>query len=740
MTSKQHIHLYPYQSEMVSRIAKSFETNRSVMVQMPTGTGKTHVIAAVAKEFVSKGQVVWMVAHRRELVTQIRNTLGLYLSKDVMKLVEVRSVQWLTRHIGETKAAAPSLIVIDEAHHALAKTYSFLMKAFPEAKKLGVTATPYRLSGEGFTDLFDELLVSKSIYDFMIDGRLSLYDYLTVKEDAQDLQLIKSIRKHGTDGDYDPKELDSKYNQAKTIEHLFASFKRYASDRKGFVYAMNINHAENIAAYYSSMGIKAVAVSSQTPKKERQKTIDAFKNGAIQVLVSVDLFSEGFDVPDAEFIQLARPTLSLAKHLQMVGRGLRVAKGKDYCVILDNVGNFWNFGLPSDDRDWRMFFSGYDNKSVKLFTTKINEIPPYVIQRFTGTPKFNEGEDGKLEMVANHLEQKDDIGILRTYHIVKQENGFKGLNDRNGNIIIPYEYRSLEISRDGIVTVKGKRNFFLDLYNGLEYPSYPKTFRIKGFPVAVCNGKLYFRVRSKYIGKDSFVDLNQILPFPLCNILRWKEILFYHEDDGWKTYRIVKKSEHGGVVCEGEKANLFAQSSPNNKPVPVKSLDEANRLLEKYESDYSQWFIQAKSYFIGYAHNVDKIQAKCKVNDCGGGIFEVTKLNGEKYWLVESCSAKFSVKPKRAYFGVVSLLYVGDVYFITDMGKFYPSPLRLWEIYSNDNDNACIANGLIFTRGFGSLSGKIIKMSPDGRTMDVQTLVSIEHYEMCNGRLVVKDV
>jgi superfamily II DNA or RNA helicase len=196
MTGKQHIHLYPYQSDMVNRIEKAFMSFQSVMVQMPTGTGKTHVIAAAAKEFVSKGQVVWMVAHRRELVTQIRNTLGLYLSKDVMKLVEVRSVQWLTRHIGETKAAAPSLIVIDEAHHALAKTYSFLMKAFPEAKKLGVTATPYRLSGEGFTDLFDELLVSKSIYDFMIDGRLSLYDYLTVKEDAEDLQLIKGSSKN----------------------------------------------------------------------------------------------------------------------------------------------------------------------------------------------------------------------------------------------------------------------------------------------------------------------------------------------------------------------------------------------------------------------------------------------------------------------------------------------------------------------------------------------------------------
>ncbi len=331
----------------------------------------------------------------------------------------------------------PSLIIIDEAHHALARTYSFLMKAFPDAKKLGVTATPYRLSGEGFTDLFDTLLMSKSIYDFMAEGRLSLYDYRTIKENAEDLQLIKSIRKHGADGDYDSKELDGKYNQLKTIEHLYTSFKRYASDRKGFVYAMNISHAENITAYYCSMGIKAAAVSSQTPKQERQKTIDAFKNGAIQVLVSVDLFSEGFDVPDAEFIQLARPTLSLAKHLQMVGRGLRVAKDKDYCVILDNVGNYWNFGLPSDDRDWQLFFNGYDSKSVRLFTTKINKVPPFVSQRFVGTSIINdEPEDGKLDLVADHREQKDDIAILNAYPIVTEKNGLKGVADR------PREYYS----------------------------------------------------------------------------------------------------------------------------------------------------------------------------------------------------------------------------------------------------------------------------------------------------------
>lgn len=740
MAEERTIHLYPYQADMVNRIEKAFESFRSVMVQMPTGTGKTHVIAVIARKFVSEGKTVWMVAHRRELVTQIRNTLALYLSKEEMSLVEVRSVQWLTRHFDEEGVPTPSLIIIDEAHHALARTYSFLMKAFPDARKLGVTATPYRLSGEGFTDLFDTLLKSKSIYDFMVEGRLSLYDYRTVKEDAEDLQLIKSIRKHGADGDYDAKELDGKYNQLKTIEHLYASFKRYASNRKGFVYAMNISHAENITAYYCSMGIKAAAVSSQTPKLDRQKTIDAFKNGAIQVLVSVDLFSEGFDVPDAEFIQLARPTLSLAKHLQMVGRGLRVANGKDYCVILDSVGNYWNFGLPSDDRNWQLFFNGYDSKTVRLFTTKINKVPPFVSQRFVGTPIINdEPEDGKLDLVADHREQKDDIAILNAYPIVTEKNGLKGVADRYGNIILPCEYRNLETSRDGIVTVRGKKTFFLDLYNGKKYQSWPNTFRINGFPVAFYNEKLYFRLRSRFIGEDSSVDIAQVLPFPFYNILRWDKILFFHREDGWKTYRIIKRSEHGAVICEGECGGLYMQPSPDEKPLPVKDLSEAEKLLEKYEQDYRQWTIEARSLFLGYvdADNVEKIFEKCKVKKCGDGIYEVTKINGEKYWFDGSCYAKFSVRPMRARCGVVDLLYVDDVYFITVSNHFYPSPLRLWEIRSNDS--GCIAHGLLFTRDNEVGIKKIVEISPDGRSMDVKTSTSTDHYEMYKGRFVIID-
>ena len=146
---------------------------------------------------------------------------------------------------------------------------------------------------------------------------------------------------------------------------------------KGIVYAIDIAHAEHIAEYYREQGVNALALSSKTDMKERKEAVEAFrassvivhhqllKDKPIQVLVSVDLFSEGFDCPDVEFIQIARPTLSLAKYLQMIGRGLRPNKGKEWCTIIDNVGMYRRFGLPSGERDWGMFFEGLKDERIK---------------------------------------------------------------------------------------------------------------------------------------------------------------------------------------------------------------------------------------------------------------------------------------------------------------------------------------------------------------------------------------
>ena len=370
--------LRDYQQEMKLRLFEEWELHRSVMVQMPTGTGKTHLLAAVVKEFLCGGGVgmrVWIVAHRRELVEQIEETVARYgmgkepdksakngrTGKDSMPeesgRVRVFSIQWLSRN-RKIMDGRPDLIVIDEAHHALAETYRELWKRYPEVRKLGMTATPCRLNRKGFTDLFDTLITSWSIAEFIGRGWLSSFDYVSIRANSREQRLVDSLKKRGADGDYQVKEMNAVLNRETGIRQLYESVRRYAAGKKGIVYAVSIAHARQIAAYYSLHGVESVAIDSKTPALERGRLVEDFRRGKISVLVNVDIFSEGFDCPDVEFVQLARPTLSLAKYLQQVGRGLRKSDNKESCVLIDNVGLHRIFGLPVRDRDWEAMFEG----------------------------------------------------------------------------------------------------------------------------------------------------------------------------------------------------------------------------------------------------------------------------------------------------------------------------------------------------------------------------------------------
>ena len=355
--------LRDYQEDIRRRVLDAWEHENSVLVQMPTGTGKTVVLASLVNEQlkIDNGKqcgLVWIIAHRRELVEQIEDTVAKFgIGKHDGK-IKVRSIQWLSRHWDDGNNEKPCLIVIDEAHHALAETYKELWLRYPEAKKLGMTATPCRLNRKGFTELFDVLTTSDSIADFIKQGWLSPFDYVSIRSDSEDQKLINGLEKRGADGDFQVKEMDKVLNRRPTIERLYESVRQYAYGKKGIVYAVSISHARNIAAYYNNKGMNAVAIDSKTPAKLRKQMVESFRQGKIQVLVNVDVFSEGFDCPDVEFVQMARPTLSLAKYLQQVGRGLRKTAGKETCMLIDNVALYRLFGLPTADRDWQAMFEG----------------------------------------------------------------------------------------------------------------------------------------------------------------------------------------------------------------------------------------------------------------------------------------------------------------------------------------------------------------------------------------------
>ena len=683
------IKLFDYQEDMKERIEKALRLHRSVMAQMPTGTGKTVLLASVVESFLREHSNchVWIVAHRRELVSQIRETIqrvffesprpsfqrGLHFlpkplflrkrgcnrptrcseplrSKDGgpskvspdcagwdrldatclraadgaadrlgatcllsteglgdrlgerggdglgatsassvnpasdMMPIKAVSIQWLSKHYDEIEEE-PGMIVIDEAHHALAKTYKEMWERFPNAKFLGLTATPCRLNGKGFTDLFDVLVQSWSVPEFISKGRLATYDFVSIKSDGVTQRLIDSLQKRGADGDYQNKEMDMLLNKKPSIERLYRSLEEFGKDRKGIVYAINIRHANAIAEFYREHGIAAVAIDSKTPASERRMLIERFKSSSlsfskitpslftikegstshpdpltlrgeggnrptrcseplrskvggpskvspdcagwdrlgttclraadgladgaadrlgatclrpadglapIQVLVNVDIFSEGFDCPDVEFVQLARPTLSLAKYLQMVGRGLRVAKGKKNCVIIDNVGLYRVFGLPSQVWNWNAMFEGKLKVGKRKETPKDREF-------FLMNEKQDDIQihpDSEMMMVMSHeellqtIQYREFVDSKGEFAIIKQPDGKMTVVNRQGEQVLePGDYYDMKLLDGNILFYRPRRKAkcYYDLLakavidDGTNVAEVPHVVNIKGW-------------------------------------------------------------------------------------------------------------------------------------------------------------------------------------------------------------------------------------------------------------------
>ena len=669
----KEIKLFDYQEDMKERIEKALRLHRSVMAQMPTGTGKTVLLASVVESFLREHSNcnVWIVAHRRELVSQIQETIERVFSKITPSLFTIKegnfskthpssltlkggstshpdpltlrgeggnrptrcseplrskdggpskvspdcagwdrlgaaclrpaeglgdhlgmsgaskvspdclsasafnvpikavSIQWLSKHYDEIEEE-PGMIVIDEAHHALAKTYKGMWDRFPKAKFLGLTATPCRLNGKGFTDLFDVLVQSWSVPEFISKGRLATYDFVSIKSDGVTQRLIDSLQKRGADGDYQNKEMDMLLNKKPSIERLYQSLEEYGKDRKGIVYAINISHANAIAEFYREHGIAAVAIDSKTPSSLRKELIERFKAsnlsfsnhpvplskegstshpdpltlrgeggnrptrcseplrskdggpskvspdcagwdrlgatclrpadnvgdrlGAtclraadelapIQVLVNVDIFSEGFDCPDVEFVQLARPTLSLAKYLQMVGRGLRVARGKKNCVIIDNVGLYRVFGLPSQVWNWNAMFEGKLKVGKRKETPKDREF--FLMKEEQDDIQIH--PDSEMMMVMSHeellqtLQYREFVDSKGEFAIIKLPDGKMTVVNRQGEQVLePGDYYDMKLLDGNILFYRHCRKevCYYDLLSGAIIDDGPNVYDV----------------------------------------------------------------------------------------------------------------------------------------------------------------------------------------------------------------------------------------------------------------------
>lgn len=368
--------LRPYQQVAKKSIFEAWDECDNVLFQMPTGTGKTRLFSSIISDIKAWSTLrsidcrILIIAHRIELIDQISENLQRYRiqhgiiaggrERDLRQYVQVASIQTII-HPTNIKAVGEldiRFIIIDEAHHSVANSYRKLWRMYPNAKKLGVTATPWRMNGSGFLSIYDRFIRSKPIKEFIAEGWLSPYTFYSVKNESVEVQRISSITEFDIEGDYKTDALEKEMDTMQIRARLLESYFKLAKGKKGIIYSISRKHSEHICEEYKNAGIKVVSIDATTPRDIRRLYVQRFKNGQIDIIVNVDIFSEGFDCPDIEFIQLARPTKSLVKYLQQVGRGLRPTVGKTTCIILDNVGSCLRFGLPNDDRPWEEYFVG----------------------------------------------------------------------------------------------------------------------------------------------------------------------------------------------------------------------------------------------------------------------------------------------------------------------------------------------------------------------------------------------
>lgn len=350
--------LFDYQLELVDKARHLLLENQGVLIQSPPGSGKSVMIAEVVKKAVEKGSHILFIVHRKELIQQITKTL---LRHDVdLNHVDILSEKRAKNILNEL--TQPNIILTDETHHSRAKTYTEIYEYFPQALRLGFTATPWRSNGKGFTDIYNEMVEGPSVEWLINNNRLADYDYKSI------VMADTSKLKKSSTGDYTKKSMDEAIPKA-IYGDIVGNYKKYANGQKTILYAHSVEASKEIAEAFQLQGINAIHADAKTKPVEREQIMEDFRDGVIKVLCNVDLISEGFDVPDCTCVILARPTDSLVLFMQQAMRSMRYQPNKK-ALIIDHVGNYARHGLPDTKHSWKAYFKG----SKKKKKTSENEV------------------------------------------------------------------------------------------------------------------------------------------------------------------------------------------------------------------------------------------------------------------------------------------------------------------------------------------------------------------------------
>jgi len=364
--------LRPYQNQLANDIRGAFGSgaNRPLAVS-PTGSGKTVLFSYITSQVLKRGSRVIIIAHRREILDQISATLKrvgvphgfIQAGKSTStQPAMVASIQTLVRRLDTIPA--PDLVIIDEAHHSVSKSYVQMFAAWPTAKFIGVTATPERLDGKGLGVMFDRMVMGPSVQWLIDNGFLAQPVYYAPRE-VVDLSQVHTIA-----GDFDRSETEEIVDTPRITGDAVTHYVRFCNRQRAVAFCISVAHAQHVADTFNSCGIPSASIDGTLDPEVRKQRVEDLTAGKILVLTSCELISEGFDLPAVNAAILLRPTQSLSMHLQQVGRALRPYPGKANAIILDHVGNCLRHGLAEQERDWDLSGREKRLKKSSLVETK----------------------------------------------------------------------------------------------------------------------------------------------------------------------------------------------------------------------------------------------------------------------------------------------------------------------------------------------------------------------------------
>lgn len=335
--------LRQYQKDLLNRTRQAYlQGYKSPCIVAPCGSGKTVIMSEMAKKAAEKGNRTLFLVHRKELKEQTLNTLEWWGAD--LDYIEVGMVQTIFRRLEKT--IPPNLIITDENHHSLAKSYRKIYNYFPKAKLVGFTATPVRLNGGGLGEINDVLIQGPTVNQLVEWGNLASFKYYA--PEIVDTSKLKIRR-----GEYVASDIDQLFQNKAIWGDVIKHYKKLSDGKQAICYCSSIRQSKEMAEQFNQAGIKARHIDGDTPKAEREAVIEYFRQGEIMVLCNVDLISEGFDVPDCTTAILLRPTQSLGLYIQQAMRPMRYKPGKT-AIIIDHVGNVGRFGTPDVEREWKL--------------------------------------------------------------------------------------------------------------------------------------------------------------------------------------------------------------------------------------------------------------------------------------------------------------------------------------------------------------------------------------------------